>query len=74
MYHWKINLDTGSDITNFFNAVSKVEDEVYIKSGDTLCVSGKSLLGCHLAAMEWNNLVCQCDTDIYNVISKFTED
>ena len=57
MFQWKIRLDTQSDITNFFNAVSNVEDEVYIKSGDTLCVSAKSLLGCHLAAMEWNNLV-----------------
>ena len=54
--------------------LSKVKDEVYLRSGDTLCVSAKSLLGCKLAAIEWDNLVCQCDTDIYTAIQKFTEE
>lgn len=74
MYQWKVNLDTKTSIMKFFNAVSKVKDEVYLRSGDTLCVSAKSLLGCKLAAIEWDNLVCQCDTDIYTVIQKFTEE
>lgn len=74
MYQWKVNLDTKTSITKFFNAVSKVKDEVYLKSGEVLCVSAKSLLGCKLAAIEWHNLICQCDSDIYTVISEFTEE
>lgn len=74
MFQWKIRLDTKSDITNFFNAVSKIKDEVYLKSGERLCVSAKSLLGCHLAAVEWDNLICQCDSDIYTAIQQFTEE
>lgn len=72
MYQWKVNLDTKTSILKFFDAVSKVQDEVYLKSGDVLCVSAKSLLGCKLAGIEWNNLVCQCDSDIYTIIADFT--
>ena len=74
MYQWKVNLDTKKDIMEFFYAVSKVKDEVYLKSGEVLCVSAKSVLGCKLAAIEWHNLICQCDSDIYTVIAKFTEE
>ena len=74
MFQWKVRLDTKSEIDDIFNAVSKVKDEVYLRSGDTLCVSAKSLLGCKLAAIEWDNLVCQCDTDIYTTIENFTTD
>lgn len=74
MYQWKVNLDTKTSIFEFFDAVRKVKDEVYLKSGEVLCVSAKSLLGCKLAAIEWHNLICQCDSDIYNLIKKFTEE
>ena len=58
----------------FFYAVSKVKDEVYLKSGEVLCVSAKSVLGCKLAGIEWHDLICQCNSDIYTVIAKFTEE
>lgn len=74
MFQWKIRLDTQSDIYNFFNAVSRIKEEVYLRSGDILCVSAKSLLGCKLAAVEFDNLVCQCDKDIYTTIENFTTD
>lgn len=71
MFRWKIRLDTLTDATNFLAAVSLVSEEVYIRSGQNLCTSAKSALGCHMAAIEWNNLLCECDSDIYTKISKF---
>ena len=71
MYQWKIRLDTLTDATKFLEAVSWVPEEVYIRSGKHLCTSAKSALGCHMAAIEWNNLLCECDSDIYTKISQF---
>lgn len=72
MFRWKIRLETLTDATNFLAAVSQVPDEeVYIRSGAHLCTSAKSALGCHMAAIEWNNLLCECNADIYTKISKF---
>lgn len=71
MYQWKIRLDTMTDANDFLVVASKIPVEVYIRSGEHLCTSAKSALGCHMASIEWNNLICECDMDIYNKISKF---
>ena len=71
MYRWKIRLDTLSDANDFLFAVSKIPEEVYIRSGKYLCTSAKSALGCHMARVEWDNLICECNSDIYRKISKF---
>lgn len=71
MYKWKIRLDTLSDANEFLNLASGIKDEVYIKSGEHLCASAKSALGCYMAHLEWNNLYCECDSDIYCKIKKF---
>ena len=71
MHQWKIRLDTLSDTNEFLFITSQVPEEVYIRSGKYLCTSAKSALGCHMARVEWNNLVCECEADIYTKISKF---
>lgn len=71
MFKWKIRLDTLTDATNFLTIASQVSSEVYIRSGDNLCTSAKSALGCHMAALEWDNLICECDTDIFMKIRNF---
>lgn len=71
MYKWKIRLDTLTDANDFLFAVAKVPEEVYIRSGKHLCTSAKSALGCHMARMEWNNLICECNVDIYTKIRRF---
>lgn len=71
MYKWKIRLDTLSDTNEFLFVVSQVPEEVYIRSGKHLCTSAKSALGCHMARLEWNNLVCECEKDIFMKIRKF---
>lgn len=71
MYQWKIRLDTMTDANDFLFAVSQISEEVYIKSGKHLCASAKSALGCYMAKLEWNNLICQCESDIFTKIRKF---
>ena len=74
MYQWKIRLDTLSDANDFLFAVSQIPEEVYIRSGKHLCTSAKSALGCHMARIEWNDLICECERDIYTRIRKFVID
>ena len=71
MFRWKIRLDTMTDANDFLFAVSQVPEEVYIRSGKCLCTSAKSALGCHMARVEWNNLICECEKDIFMKIRKF---
>lgn len=66
----RIRLDTATDIANFVLATSKVKEHVYVTNGDRLCIDGKSFLG--LAhAREFSELWCECERDIYNLISYF---
>lgn len=72
MYKYKIDLVTMNDIKEFIRAISTVNsDEVYVRSGSNLCTKAKSALGCHLAALEWKDLYCESDVDIYSKISQW---
>ena len=74
MFRWKIRLDTMKDTNDFLFITNQIEEEVYICSGQHLCTSAKSALGCHMARIEWNNLICECESDIYTKIQRFTID
>ena len=65
----KVELDTMTDITEFVNIVSTVPAPVHLVSDD-FRVSGKSLLGA-IYTMEWSEVWCECDVDIYSKIEKF---
>lgn len=71
MFRWKIRLETLSDTSEFLFIASQISEEVYIRSGKHLCASAKSALGCHMACVEWNNLICECESDIFTKIRKF---
>ena len=66
----KIRLDTMRDITDFVRICSGVIPQVHITDGAGLKVSGKSLLGV-MYAMEFDEIWCQCDIDIYHEIERF---
>ena len=70
MYKHRINLVTNSDIVNFVNDVSNVEGTVRLVDGKGFCVNGKSLLGA-IATVEWNDLYCESENDIYQKIQKY---
>jgi hypothetical protein len=66
----RIRLDTLSDVNNFVSAVSGVNDTVHLTDGSNLTVSAKSVLGA-IYTMEWNEVYCTCDKDIYRLIQNF---
>ena len=66
----KINLDTMKDINNFVRICTCVPVPVHITDSAGLKVSGKSLLGV-MYAMEFDDIWCECEQDIYHDIEKF---
>lgn len=65
----KVRLDTKTDIINFVERVTSVSVPVFLTSG-AYCVSGKSLLGA-IYTLEWDDLWCECEHDIYHLIMDF---
>lgn len=65
----KIRLDTMRDVNDFVNICSTVEEPVFL-TGDGFRVSAKSLIGA-LYTMEWNDVWCECERDIYTIIRPF---
>ena len=68
----KVRLDTKTDIINFVKRVTSVSVPVFLTSG-AYCVSGKSLLGA-IYTLEWDDLWCECEHDIYHLINDFIVD
>lgn len=66
----KIRLDTMRDINDFVRICSTIIPAVHITDGAGLKVSGKSLLGV-MYAMEFKEIWCECDIDIYTYIEHF---
>lgn len=67
MMRVRINLITTSDVKNFVNAISAVEEDVTLIDSVKHCVSGKSLLGA-IYTLEWDEVYCLCDKDITQLI------
>ena len=65
----KIELETMSDVSEFVAIAAKIEEPVHLV-GENFCVSAKSLLGA-LYTMEWDEVWCECEKDIYTKIEKF---
>lgn len=66
----QIRLDTMRDAQDFVNIASKMSGSVYITDNTGLKVSAKSLLGA-LYAMEFSELWCESEEDIYRNIEDF---
>ena len=66
----RINLDTLRDVNDFVRTCSCIGANVYITDNAGLCVSAKSILGA-MYALEFNELWCECNEDIYRHIERF---
>ena len=66
----QIRLDTMSDVHRFVNIAMKQKGKVYITDNNGLKVSAKSLLGA-LYALEFDELWCEAEHDIYTAIADF---
>ena len=65
----RVELVTSDDARRFVNIATQIKEPVYLV-GEDFRVSAKSLLGA-LCSMEWNELWCECERDIYTKIEKF---
>ena len=65
----EVRLDTQTDILEFVRTVTPVQAPVYLTS-DGLRVSAKSLLGA-IYTLEWAEIWCECEKDIYHLIERF---
>ena len=69
MYRYKINLLGYKDVLDFVNKASTIETSVDIVSDKYRCTA-KSLLFC-LGALEWDEVYCESEEDIYHLIEKY---
>lgn len=68
---YKIVLDTVSDVTNFVkNVTTEKEANVTVTDNRGLRVNAKSLMGM-LYALEFEELWCESDTEIYEKIKDY---
>ena len=65
----KVELETMNDVTQFVAIATQVAEPVHLVGND-FRVSAKSLLGA-LYTMEWDDVWCECERDIYTKIEKF---
>ena len=66
----KIRLDTMNDVTKFVDITSKIDCPVVITDNHGLRVNAKSIFGA-LHAMEFSELWCESEKDIYASIKDF---
>jgi hypothetical protein len=66
----KITLDTMTSAREFVKTTSKLDGKITITDGNGLCVNAKSLMGA-LYALEFEELWCESENDIYSQISRF---
>lgn len=66
----KLRLDTVTDVKTFVEAVSGLNEIVEVKDNAGHCVSAKSLMGM-LYSLEWSEIWCECENDIYHNIEQF---
>ena len=63
-----------SEINSFVGAMTKTNANVFLTDKDrNFIVSAKSMLGA-VYSMEWDEVWCESDEDIYHVVSKFAAD
>ena len=66
----RIRLETVKDANELAEIASKTEGRVVISDGNGLCVNAKSVLGA-LHSLEFNDLWCVSDKNIFAEIRKF---
>ena len=72
MFKTKIELVGMSDINKFISITTKLPGSIKLTDGGNYSVNAKSLLGA-LASMEWDELYCESENDIYTHIVEFAK-
>lgn len=70
----KITLDTMTSINEFVKTMVNYGGNVYLTDEKrNFIVSAKSMLGA-IYSMEWNEVWCESDEDIYHLLRKYIAD
>lgn len=69
MYRYKINLLGYKDVVDFVNKASTTSFAIDIVSGKYRCTAKSLLFG--LGALEWDEVYCESEEDIYHLIEKY---
>jgi hypothetical protein len=70
----KINLDTMATVNRFVSDMTKYKGNVYLTDKDrNFVVSAKSMLGA-IYTMEWDEVWCESDDDIFQILNKYMEE
>ena len=70
---YRIRLDTLSDVNRFVKIATEYPGKITLTDGDNFSVSGKSLLGA-MYTMEWDQVYCETEHEIYHLIKDFVEE
>lgn len=70
MSRYRIELVTAKDCQDFVNVTSHCTGAVVLESSNGFRINAKSLIGA-MASMEWEDLYCVSERDIYNKIERW---
>ena len=69
----RLDLITTGDVTEFVRICNTIPYRIDLCNDDNHHVSGKSLLGA-LYSLEWSEIYCTCEQDVYSKIQKFAKE
>lgn len=70
----QLNLDTMAKINSFVSDMTKYKGNVYLTDKNrNFIVSAKSMLGA-IYTMEWEEVWCESDEDIFQIVNKYMKD
>ena len=70
MFKTKIELVGMSDVNKFVAITTSLPGVIKLTDGENYSVNAKSLIGA-IASMEWDELYCESEVDIYTHIAEF---
>lgn len=69
----KLDLITTEDVAEFVRICNTIPYRIDLYDDGNHHVSGKSLLGA-LHSLEWSEIYCTCEQDVYSKIQKFVKE
>lgn len=66
----KVRFDTLREVNQFVGICTSIPEAIYLTDNKGVCVSAKSLIGV-IYSMEFDEVWCECDVDIFHRIDHF---
>ena len=66
-----IRLDTQEEVIKLVDIASQIKDNIWLKDGNSMCVSAKSLLGAVCARFDFTEIWLETEEDHYFLFKDF---